>query len=386
MQRNSCKHARLSQHGVDLTRVPTCKKSGEQMSALPATAAVMDESCNPAYAPAHDASAVEHDTGQAAAQATSAPDAASIPIFDLRDYATQGQSFVQAVGEGYQQYGFAGFTHHGIDDELVANAYAAFKAFFALPDEIKQRYYLAGQGGARGYTGFGIEQAKDHHVPDLKEFWHIGRELDGQDPYPGVLLPNVWPQEIPEFRRYGYALYQKLDQLGRTLLGVLAQYLGLPEDWFADKVNLGNSILRPIHYPPLAEVLPGQVRAAQHEDINLITLLLGSEAEGLEILGRDQKWHAVTTIPGTIVVNIGDMLQRLSNHRLPSTTHRVVNPPHVRAKTARYSIPFFMHPNPDMSLAVLAQCVDEKNPNRYPNAITANDYLLQRLREIGLIQ
>jgi len=311
--------------------------------------------------------------------------ASSIPLFDLRDYEKNRAEFVQAVGDGYQEYGFAGFTHHGIDDELVQKAYAAFKAFFALPESVKQQYYVAGQGGARGYTGFGVEQAKGHHVPDLKEFWHIGREVAGENPYEGVLLPNQWPSEVPEFREFGYALYQRLDALARRILSVLAQYLELPADWFENQVNLGNSILRPLHYPPIAEVQPGQVRAAQHEDINLITLLLGSEAEGLQILGRDDQWHAVTTIPGTIVVNIGDMLQRLSNHRLPSTTHRVVNPASVKAGQPRYSIPFFMHPNPDMSLAVLPQCVNEAHPQRYPEDITANGYLMQRLKEINLI-
>ncbi|GAB4182264.1 MAG: 2-oxoglutarate and iron-dependent oxygenase domain-containing protein [Wenzhouxiangellaceae bacterium] len=313
----------------------------------------------------------------------------TIPVFDLRDYETVGDSlqaeFVQAVGDGYQKYGFVGFTHHDVDETIVSQAYCAFRDFFALPDEIKAQYHLAGRGGSRGYTGFGVEQAKDHHVPDLKEFWHIGREVTGENPYPGILHDNVWPSEIPDFKTYGYQLYQQLDDLGRRILSILAQYLTLPADWFDDQIRWGNSILRPIHYPPLSEIHPGQVRAARHEDINLITLLLGSEEAGLEILDRNNNWHPVTTIPGTIVVNIGDMLQRLTNHRLPSTTHRVVNPPEARAGQARYSIPFFLHPNPDMPLGVLPQCIDADNPPRYQRAISANDYLLERLREIKLL-
>lgn len=327
-------------------------------------------------------SSVKHhpEAGSAASQS-----AANIPIFDLREESDHPIAFSKAVGEAYQGYGFVGFTHHGISDELVDQAYTAFKAFFALPESVKQAYHQPGMGGARGYTGFGVEQAKDHHVPDLKEFWHIGREVGDENPYEGILLPNCWPQEVPEFKQQGYALYQSLDQLGRRILSILARFLQLPSHWFEHQVNFGNSILRPIHYPPINAIEPGQVRAAQHEDINLITLLLGSEAAGLEILGRDNQWHTVTTIPGTIVVNIGDMLQRLSNHRLPSTTHRVVNPETAKASEPRYSIPFFMHPNPDMSLAVLPQCIDNDHPSRYPEDIIANEYLEQRLREINLL-
>ena len=309
----------------------------------------------------------------------------SIPTFDLTKEADDPVAFSQAVGSAYQDYGFVGFTHHGIDEALVEHSYRAFKQFFALTPEQKQAYHIPGQGGARAYTGFGVEQAKDHHVPDLKEFWHIGREVVGDNPYPGILLPNLWPAEVPEFKQYGYQLYQALDQLGRKILSVLARFLELPTHWFESQVSHGNSTLRPLHYPPVTRLEPGQVRAAQHEDINLITMLLGSETAGLEILRRDGELHAVTTIPGTIVVNIGDMLQRLTNHRLPSTTHRVVNPESANASKPRYSIPFFMHPNPDMSLAVLPQCVDDEHPKRYPESITANEYLVQRLKEIQLL-
>lgn len=309
----------------------------------------------------------------------------TIPILDLQRLDDDREAFVAELDEGYRRFGFVGFINHGISDDTVAAAYRVFREFFALPAEVKARYHLAGQGGARGYTGFGVEQAKDNDVPDLKEFWHIGREVDDPNPYPGVLLPNVWPVEVPGFKQHGYGLYQALDRLGGTVLGAIAQALDLPADWFDDKVNLGNSILRPIHYPPITDRATPAVRAAQHEDINLITLLLGSNEEGLEILSRSGEWIPVTTIPGTIVINIGDMLQRLTNHVFPSTTHRVVNPPGQKADEPRYSIPFFLHPNPDFEIRTLPGCIDGDRPDRYPEPILAHDYLTERLREINLL-
>ncbi|MCC5864398.1 MAG: isopenicillin N synthase family oxygenase [Wenzhouxiangella sp.] len=308
-----------------------------------------------------------------------------VPILSLADFDDRRGAFSAALGQAWRQTGFVGVRDHGIDDALIDQSYAVFRQFFELPLAIKQQYHRPGIGGARGYTGFGIEQAKDHDVPDLKEFWHVGRELLSENPHPDILLPNVWPAEIPQFKATALELYQALDKLGSRILSALALDIGLPGDWFADKTQLGNSILRPIHYPPIDNAVPGAVRAAQHEDINLITLLLGSREQGLEILTRSGQWVPVSTLPGTIVVNVGDMLQRLSNHVYPSTTHRVVNPAGEAARRARYSIPFFLHPNPDFLIETLPQCVGEDRPNRYPEPIRSDDYLKERLRQIGLL-
>ncbi len=308
-----------------------------------------------------------------------------VPVLSLEDFDGGSGRFPTALGRAWRDTGFVGIRDHGISDELIEQAYTVFRQFFALPTEIKQQYHRPGIGGARGYTGFGVEQARDHDVPDLKEFWHVGRELRSDNSFPDILLPNVWPAEIPAFKPAALALYQALDALGARLLSALALDIGLNADWFADKINRGNSILRPIHYPPIRDADPGAVRAARHEDINLITLLIGSREQGLEILSRDGQWVPVSTLPGTIVVNVGDMLQRLTNHVYPSTTHRVVNPAGQAARQARYSIPFFLHPNPEFLIQTLPQCRGEDRPDRYPEPITANDYLQQRLREIKLL-
>ncbi len=312
-----------------------------------------------------------------------------IPTLDIRRFthpasAEDRAAFVNELADTYREWGFAGISGHGIDDALVDAAYADFKAFFALPEQTKREYHLAGQGGARGYTPFGIETAKGAQYFDLKEFWHIGREIARDSHNAAVMPANVWPDEVPGFEASGYALYQALDNLGAQVLSALAISLELPENWFADKTNEGNSILRPIHYPPITTPEVPNVRAGAHEDINLITLLVGASAAGLEVLSRKGEWVAYTAAPGTIVVNIGDMLQRLTNHVYPSTTHRVVNPPGDEARQPRYSTPFFLHPNPDFLIDVLPQCVTADNPSRYPQAITSHEYLQERLREIKL--
>jgi isopenicillin N synthase-like dioxygenase len=309
----------------------------------------------------------------------------TIPTLDLHDFASNRDAFVADLGAAYRRYGFVGVRNHGLDPALVENAYRVFQAFFALPEATKQRYHLPGKGGARGYTGFKIETAKDSEHPDLKEFWHVGRELPSGHAYANEMPDNLWPSEIEGFREYGYGLYQALDDLGRTMLQAIALVLELPQHWFDDKVDQGNSILRPIHYPPIADPDTPSVRAGQHEDINLITLLIGSSAEGLQLLQRDGSWLPVTTQGDAIVCNIGDMLQRLTNHVLPSTTHRVVNPAGEKARQPRYSIPFFLHPNPDFVIETLPNCITPDNPNRYLEPITAQGYLEQRLREIRLI-
>lgn len=309
----------------------------------------------------------------------------AIPTLDIRRYDRDREAFVAELGAAYREWGFAGIRGHGIPQSLIDAAYDAFKRFFALPTEVKLQYHLKGSGGARGYTPFGIETAKDSKYPDLKEFWHIGREIPRDSRFAEVMPPNVWPAEIEGFREHGYALYQALDQLGSRVLCALALHIGLPEDFFADKTNVGNSILRPIHYPPITTPDVPNVRAGAHEDINFITLLVGASAAGLEVLSRKGEWVPFTAEADTIVVNIGDMLQRLTNHVYPSTTHRVVNPPGEAARQPRYSVPFFLHPNPDVSLAVLPNCVSPDNPSRYPTPISSHEYLLQRLREIKLI-
>lgn len=306
-----------------------------------------------------------------------------IPTLDIQRFTTDRSAFVQALGDTYAEWGFAGISGHGIDPELIARAMVVAEQFFALPADTKVGYKST-YGGARGYTPFGVEVAKGAQHVDLKEFWHVGREVEGTPRYP-QLLPNAWPSEVPEFKPVMLALYDALDQLGRQVLRALALYLGQEETYFEDKVDSGNSILRALHYPPVQDEGTPSVRAAAHEDINLITLLVGSRQSGLEVLSQKGDWVPISIIPGTIIVNIGDMLQRLSNHVLPSTTHRVVNPAGAAAQESRYSIPFFLHPNPDASLDALPECVTAENPKRYP-PITANEYLEERLREIGLLK
>ena len=312
-----------------------------------------------------------------------------IPSFDIRRFTHPAspedrQAFIDELGAAYREWGFAGIRNHGIPQAQIDQAYRTFQAFFALPEDAKRSYHVPGGGGARGYTPFGVETAKGAKYSDLKEFWHIGRQIPDDSPYRADMPANVWPREVPEFGEVGYGLYQSLDALGSQVLSALALHIGLAEDYFADKTNTGNSILRPIHYPPITTDNVPNVRAGAHEDINLITLLVGASAEGLEVLSRKGEWVAFTADADTIVVNIGDMLQRLTNHVYPSTTHRVVNPPGEKARLPRYSTPFFLHPNPDFLIDVLPSTISAHNPSRYPESITAQAYLEERLREIKL--
>ncbi|MGH8028517.1 MAG: isopenicillin N synthase family dioxygenase [Arenimonas sp.] len=313
-----------------------------------------------------------------------------IPTLDIRRFTTPTSAadradFVAQLGAAYREWGFAGINGHGIDDALIEGAYRTFQAFFALPDEVKRKYHVPGSGGARGYTPFGIETAKDSRYPDLKEFWHVGREIPRDSKYVAVMPANLWPEEVPEFRRYAYGLFNALDALGSEVLSALALHLGLPEGYFADKTDSGNSILRPIHYPPITATEIPNVRAGAHEDINFITLLVGASAAGLEVKSLQGEWVPFTADADTIVVNIGDMLQRLTNHVYPSTTHRVVNPPGEAARKPRYSTPYFLHPNPDFLIATLPGCISADNPNRYGEPISSHEYLMERLREIKLV-
>jgi isopenicillin N synthase-like dioxygenase len=312
-----------------------------------------------------------------------------IPTLDIRRFSKSASqadraAFVADLGAAYREWGFAGIRGHGIAQALIDDAYAVFAELFALPESTKRKYHVAGGGGARGYTPFGVETAKGATYSDLKEFWHIGREIPRDSKYAEVMRPNLWPEELPRLRQVGYDLYQALDQLGSQVLGALALDIGLPEDYFTDKTDNGNSILRPIHYPPITAPEIPNVRAGAHEDINLITLLVGASAAGLEVLSRKGEWVPFTADADTIVVNIGDMLQRMTNHVYPSTTHRVVNPPGELARQPRYSTPFFLHLNPDVLIDVLPSTITADNPSRYPEPITAHAYLEQRLREIKL--
>ena len=309
-----------------------------------------------------------------------------VPTLDISRFETDKRRFVEEIGAAYREFGFCGISGHGIPASLIDNAYRVFKEFFALPEAVKMKYHLPGTGGARGYTPFMIETAKDAQYPDLKEFWHIGREIPRDAPHADIMAPNLWPTEVPGFRQYGYGLYEALDHLGTRVLRALALHIDLPENWFDDKTNYGNSILRPIHYPPITAPDVPNVRAGAHEDINFITLLVGASAAGLELLTREGTWLPITTQGDTIVVNIGDMLQRLSNHVYPSTTHRVVNPKGDDSRKPRYSVPFFLHPNPDFLIESLPSCVTADRPNRYPTPILSHDYLMERLREIKLVK
>lgn len=308
----------------------------------------------------------------------------SIPHVDMRQHGADFDAFVQSIGEGYEVNGFVALTNHGIPEETIFGALDATEDLFALPADVKAKYHRPGQGGARGYTPFGTEIAKDAEHVDLKEFWHVGREVSGQPPYE-QLLPNVWPAEKPEFKTRMIELYKALDELGNQVLEGIAVYLGEDRNYFRQRVNWGNSILRPLHYPPIGEEETPSVRAAAHEDINVITLLIGSREPGLEVLSKTGNWVPVTIVDGAIICNVGDMLQRLTNYKLPSTTHRVVNPPAPHNQKSRYSIPFFLHFNPDVVIDALPGCVSDEHPKREP-AITADEYLTERLREIGLIK
>jgi len=290
-------------------------------------------------------------------------------------------AFAHALGASFERHGFAIVADHGLGVDLVEAMLADARVLFALPDAAKAHYRIAGGAGQRGYTPFAVETAKDAASPDLKEFWHIGRETDGRL---GPLLDNVWPAEVPSFRGHAAALFAAFEALGERVLHAIDSHLGLAGDLLESATRNGNSVLRLLRYPP-ADFTGPSLRAGPHEDINAITLLLGAEEAGLEIQARDGTWLAISPPPGAVVVNIGDMLARLTNDVLPSTTHRVVNPSPERRGVARYSMPFFLHFRSDFLIETLPQCVSADRPNRYPISITAGDFLEQRLREIRLI-
>ena len=292
----------------------------------------------------------------------------------------------QDFGRSFETYGFAMIENHGLDPALIARAWELTAQFFALPEETKRRYFDANIGGARGYTPFKTEIAKGAAHHDLKEFWHVGRTLEADSPLKSSMPDNIWPDEPADFKAVFEKLWDDFDALGVRLLSYIAVYLGLDKDWFTPTVADGNSVMRLLHYPPLQGDQAGAIRAGAHEDINVITLLMGAEEAGLEVLTKDGRWISASPPPSGLVVNVGDMLQRLTNHKLPSTTHRVVNPAGDRAKFSRYSMPFFLHFRSDFPIATLPECVSDEHPNRYPEPILADDYLRERLIEIGLIK
>jgi isopenicillin N synthase-like dioxygenase len=294
-------------------------------------------------------------------------------------YAGDFDRFSRELGASFERYGFAVVADHDLDDSRIGAAIRDAKALFALPTETKDKY-VSGKGGQRGYVPFGKETAKGHTLHDLKEFWHVGREMAPGHRFGASMPPNVWPAEVPSFHDNELWLFNALDGLGEKLLQAIAHYLGLPRHQFSAGVKEGNSILRLLHYPPLGADSP-HVRAGAHEDINTITLLLGAEEAGLEVLDRDGSWLPINAPPGAVVCNIGDMLSRNVCGRLPSTTHRVVNPAPERRHVARYSTPFFLHFEPDYVIEPL----DVGGPDTPEPAITSDDYLKQRLREIGLL-
>jgi isopenicillin N synthase-like dioxygenase len=308
----------------------------------------------------------------------------TIASVSLEDAERDPDGFAERLGKSFEEYGFAIIADHGIPDALIHDAEAKAKAFFALPDEVKRGYHIAGGGGARGYTPFGIETAKGHTAHDLKEFWHVGRELPPGHKFRDHMGDNLWPSEVAGFKDTFLRLYDTFDRTGLKILKAIARYLGIDEDYFIDTVRDGNSVMRLLHYPPITGEPGSNVRAGAHEDINAITLLLGAEEAGLELLTGDGRWLPVSPRPGELVVNIGDMLQRLTNGRLRSTTHRVVNPPPERRGRSRYSMPYFLHFRSDFLIEALPGTVPAGEQPKWP-PITANDYLQERLREIKLV-
>ena len=295
-------------------------------------------------------------------------------------------AFSKALGDSFRRFGFGVVSDHGLNPDLIEKGYQAAETFFALPPETKKRYHIEGGGGQRGYVPFGKEIAKGNDKIDLKEFWHIGRDLPAGHKLETIMPPNLDVAEITDWHKDTYALYNALDDLGGQILSSIAVYLGIEENWFAEATRDGNSILRLLHYPAQTTPPPeGSVRAAAHGDINAITLLLGAEEGGLEVQDRDGRWLPINPPENCIVINMGDMLERLTNHYLPSTQHRVVNPKPERSGYARYSMPFFLHFRPDFIVRTLENCVSADSPNKYPTPITAHAFLEERLKDINLI-
>lgn len=312
-----------------------------------------------------------------------------IPSVDLKEFlsddAERKQKFIEQIGKAYEEIGFVALKGHFLDEELVDDLYAQIKNFFELPLEIKEKYEIEGIGGQRGYVSFGKESAKGKKEGDLKEFWHFGQYVEDNPELENEYPKNVVVEELPKFNEVGKTAYKKLEKTAKYVLRALALYLGLEETYFDDYIHNGNSILRPIHYPPITEEPKEAVRAAAHGDINLITLLMGAQGKGLQVQNHKGEWIDAIAEPDELMINVGDMLSRHTNNQLKSTIHRVVNPPREMWNTSRYSIPFFMHPVSSMKLDVLDNCIDENHPKQYED-ITAGEFLNERLIELGLIK
>ncbi|MEZ4979112.1 MAG: 2-oxoglutarate and iron-dependent oxygenase domain-containing protein [Chitinophagales bacterium] len=311
----------------------------------------------------------------------------NIPAVDLSKFVNgtkeQREEFINELGKAWEEVGFVTVKNHGVPDEYINAFYTQVKRFFEFPTEVKLKYEDPENAGQRGYTSFGREHAKGFDAPDLKEFWQMGQVVSDGDQIAEEYPENIRVDLLPDFEEIGRKLYTAFEQSGAHLLRAIALYLGLEENYFSPKIHNGNSILRAIHYPPIVGEPKSSIRAEQHEDINLITLLAGASAEGLQVKDKDGNWVSVNAPEGHLVINVGDMLQRLTNNVLRSTTHRVVNPPRELWHTSRYSIPFFLHPRSNMDLSCLESCVSDENPIQY-DAITSGEYLHERLREIGL--
>ena len=307
-----------------------------------------------------------------------------VPSVNLTHYVSGDRNdqlrFIEDTGNAFSTIGFVALSGHYLDQELTENLYRVIKQFFALPEEIKKQYEIEGLAGQRGYTSFGKETAKGFKIPDLKEFWHFGQYFDPDGIYP----PNCIVEELPEFNTYGQFAFEALEKTALELLRALSEYLELPKHYFDEFIIGGNSILRPIHYPPVKENVQNAVRAAAHGDINLITLLMGAHGRGLQVQRLDGEWIDAIAAPNELMINVGDMLSRHTNNRLKSTIHRVINPERTQNES-RYSIPFFMHPKRDMPLDVLPHCISEDQPKQYED-ITAGEFLNERLRELGLMK
>ena len=312
-----------------------------------------------------------------------------IPSVDLRDFLSDDpvrkQKFVNEIGKAYSDIGFVSLKGHFLDDRLVDELYSEVRNFFNLPLETKSKYEIPGIGGQRGYVSFGKEHAKGRSAGDLKEFWHFGQYVSEGSKYAGEYPDNVEVTELPKFNEVGKEAYQMLEKTGVYVLRALALYLGLDEFYFDKYIKDGNSILRPIHYPPITDEPKDAVRAAAHGDINLITLLMGAQGKGLQVQNHNGDWIDAMAEPDELMINVGDMLSRHTNNKLKSTIHQVVNPPRELWGTSRYSIPFFMHPVSDMRLDVLEDCIDENNPKLYED-ISAGEFLHERLVDLGLIK
>ena len=312
-----------------------------------------------------------------------------IPSVNLEDFLSEDenrrQKFVSEIGKAYEEIGFVALKGHFLDQPLVDSLYQQIKAFFELPYETKSQYEIPGIGGQRGYVSFGKETAKGYKTADLKEFWHFGQYVENDDALAAEYPQNVIVSELPEFNSTGQKAYKMLEKTGVYVLRALALYLGLDELYFDQRVHNGNSILRPIHYPPITEEPKDAVRAAAHGDINLITLLMGAQGKGLQVKNHNGEWVDAIAAEDELMINVGDMLSRLTNNKLKSTIHQVVNPPRESWGNSRYSIPFFMHPKSEVSLNVLENCIDEEHPKLYED-ITAGEFLTERLIELGLVK